>query len=253
MAFPTLRLAAAGLAIALAAATALPAAAFDDAQRQEIGKIVREYLLANPEVMLEVQQALESKQKAEQAASQQKALSEQKELIFSSAHQTEIGSADAPITIVEFFDYNCGFCQRALGDMDKLVDTGQVRFVLKEYPILSQQSVEAHKVSIAFERLMPEKAADFHRRLLGAEGRKDGAMALDIGVELGADREALAAESEKPEIVDAIREAHALAEALGITGTPSYVVGEEVVFGAVGFEALKTRVANMEACGKVTC
>lgn len=243
------------LLLAVAATVASPhtAAAFDDASRQEIGQIIREYLLANPELMLEVQDALEKKQKAQQVASQQKALSEQKEAIYSAAHQIEIGKPDAPITIVEFFDYNCGFCQRAISDMNRLVESGNVRFVLKDYPILSPQSLEAAKVSIAFDTMLPEKAGEFHRKLLGSDGVKDAKVALDVAVSLGADRDDLLAASKQPEVLETIRQTHQLAEALGISGTPSYVLGDEVVYGAVGFDDLNQKVANLGSCGKATC
>ncbi len=230
------------------------ASAFDDAERAEIGEIVREYLLANPEVMLEVQSALEEQREAKRVADQKKTLDSEKDAIYSTAHQTTIGNPDAKVTVVEFFDYNCGFCRRALDDMNRLVTENQdVRFILREFPILSPQSLEAHKVSMAFSKLMPEKAGDFHRTLLGADGRKDGEMALELGVTLGADREALKAASEAPEIMDAVRESHRLADGLGITGTPSYVIGDEVVFGAVGYDNLADKLAKLGACGEVTC
>jgi protein-disulfide isomerase len=243
-------------ATAVAAATALPvpAGALDATDRAEVEKIIREYLLANPEVMIDVQKALEAKQEQMRVAAQQRTLTEKKDAIFASDHQVEIGAKDAPITIVEFFDYNCGFCQRALEDMNRFVENDKdVRFILKEFPVLGEPSLEAHKVSLAFNRLMPEKAAEFHTRLLAAEGRKDGQVATALAVELGADEAALRAEMEKPEILDAIRQVYELADGLGITGTPSYVVGDSVVFGAVGYEQLNTKVANIRECGKAVC
>lgn len=223
-------------------------------ERADVEKIVREYLLENPETLVEVQQALEKKQDEERALAQQVALTENKDKIFGSEYQVEIGDPNAPITIVEFFDYNCGFCQRALGDMQKFVEEDKdIRFILKEFPVLGEASLDAHKVSLAFSKLMPEKAAEFHTVLLNAPGRKDGTMALELAVELGADREAMTEEIEKPYILEAIREVYAMADSLGITGTPSYVVGDEVVFGAVGHAALNTKVAAIKECGKATC
>jgi protein-disulfide isomerase len=242
------------MALMGAAALPAPAGALDTNDRAEVEKIIREYLLANPEIMLDVQKALEAKQEQQRVAVQQKTLTEKKEAIFSAEHQVEIGAKDAPITIVEFFDYNCGFCQRALEDMNRFVENDKdVRFILKEFPVLGEPSLEAHKVSLAFNRLMPEKAAEFHTRLLGAEGRKDGQVAAALAVELGADEAALRAEMEKPEILNAVRQVYELADGLGITGTPSYVVGDSVVFGAVGYDQLNTKVANIRECGKAVC
>lgn len=256
MTFSRLRRTVAALAVA-ASATAMipaPAMALDEADKAQVETIIREYLLANPEIMLEVQRALEAKQANERVASQQKTMRDMKDAIYSSEHQVEIGDKNAPITIVEFFDYNCGFCQRALADMDKFVanDNG-VRFILKEFPVLGEESLNAHKVSLAFNKLMPEKSAEFHRELLGRTGRKNGEVAMELAVQLGADADAMKAELDKPYIMDAVRESYRLADGLGITGTPSYVLGDEVVFGAVGYDQLNTKVANLRECGKAAC
>jgi len=256
MTFSRLRRTVAALAVA-ASATAMipaPAVALDDADKAQVETIIREYLLANPEIMLEVQRALEAKQANERVASQQKTMRDMKDAIYSSEHQVEIGDKNAPITIVEFFDYNCGFCQRALADMDKFVanDNG-VRFILKEFPVLGEESLNAHKVSLAFNKLMPEKSAEFHRELLGRMGRKNGEVAMELAVQLGADADAMKAELDKPYIMEAVRESYRLADGLGITGTPSYVLGDEVVFGAVGYDQLNIKVANLRECGKAAC
>jgi protein-disulfide isomerase len=229
-------------------------AAADGVEKAEIEKIVREYLLANPEIMVEMQKALEEKREAEQTAQQAKTLADMKEIIFNSPNQIVIGAKDAPVTIVEFFDYNCGYCQRAMSDMTKIVEAEKdVRFILKEFPVLGEPSLEAHRVTLAFNRLMPQKAAELHLKLLGAEGRKNGEVAMAMALEMGADEAALKAEMEKPEILAAIKEVYAMADGLGINGTPSYIVGDEVVFGAVGLDQLNTRVANMRQCGKTVC
>ncbi len=230
------------------------APALEASDKAEIEKIVRDYLISNPEILIEVQKALEAKQESLRAANQAKTLTDMKDRIYASDHQVEIGSKDAPITIVEFYDYNCGFCQRALEDMNKFVAADKdVRFILKEFPVLGEPSLEAHRVSLAFNRLMPEKAAQFHTELLGSQGRKDGEVAMALAVKLGADEATMKAEMEKPEIMTAIREVYELADGLGITGTPSYVIGDQVVFGAVGYDQLNTRVANIRECGKAVC
>lgn len=230
------------------------ASALEEGDRAQIETIIREYLLANPEIMVEVQQALEKKRAEERAASQAKALVEMKDDIFSSPDQVEIGDKNAPVTVVEFYDYNCGYCQRALEDMNRIVESNAgVRFILKEFPVLGPESVEAHKVSMAFSKLVPEKAADFHRALLGHQGRKDGEMALQLAVTLGADEAAMKEEIEKPYIMESLRKTYEVADALGISGTPSYVVGDEVVFGAVGFDRLSSKIAAVEECGKTVC
>jgi protein-disulfide isomerase len=223
-------------------------------ERGDVESIVHDYLVENPKIMLDMQAALEKVQQEERAVAQKAALSENKEKVFGSKYQVEIGNPDAPIPIVEFFDYNCTFCQRALGDMKKFVaEDPQVKFILKEFPVLGEASLDAHKVSLAFSHLMPEKTAEFHTTLLGASGHKDGKTAMDLAIKLGANEDQINEEMKKPYILAAIKEVYGLADSLGITGTPSYVIGDEVVFGAVGHDSLNAKVESIKECGKATC
>lgn len=211
--------------------------------KAEIGKIIREYLLENPELMLEVQQALEAKQQNDLAITQKEIISSQKEELFSSDYQIEIGNPEAAITIVEFFDYNCGFCQRALTDMEIMLQSNtDLKFVLKEFPVLGEESIEATRVSMAFSKLLPEKHAEFHTELLSLPGQKDGERAMQLAVKMGANKDKVLAEMENPKIIETIQKTYELANSLGITGTPSYVVGNEVVFGAVGHDQLENKI-----------
>jgi len=240
-------------AVVLPAATA-PAAAFDDAERKEIETIIHDYLLENPEVMLEVQEALTTKQMAAQRAEQQDAIASQSEKIFQSPADPVLGNPDGSVTVVEFFDYNCGFCKRALSDMVSMMENdSELKFVLKEFPILGPESEEAHRVAYAFFDLYPEKYAEFHLRLLGGDGRANEEAAMRIATDLGADEEALRKQMEDPTITDRIRSTYELANALNITGTPAYVIGDEVVSGALGEDVLTTKIANVRECGSTVC
>jgi protein-disulfide isomerase len=228
--------------------------AFDPQDRPEIEKIIREYLLANPQVMLEVQQALEAQQRQQATERATVALAENSQTIFNSPHQGVIGNAEGDVTVVEFFDYNCGFCQRAMSDMNGLLaDDPNLKFVMKELPILSEGSVEASRISTAVYRLFPEKYAEFHNSLLGSKGQKDGNRALRIAQSMKLDINALNEEAKKSDVLDAFREANELATNLGINGTPSYVIGDEVVFGALGQDVLRQKIENVRKCGKTVC
>ncbi|MCB1447745.1 MAG: DsbA family protein [Rhizobiaceae bacterium] len=229
------------------------AQAFDDGQKEEIGKIVREYLIAHPEIMIEVQQALEKKQADERAAQAKVAVSENADAIFNASADIALGNPKGKTTIVEFFDYNCGYCKRALSDMDAIIKSNpDVRFVLKEFPILGQDSLDAHKVSYAFKQIAPEKYGDFHRALLSGE-HADEARAIEVAKSLGVSEEALRAKMEQAPHDDSVRDAYRLASKLGITGTPSYVLGNEAVFGAIGESELNQKIASVRQCGKTTC
>lgn len=242
------------IAFALSLMVASPALALDPADKPAIEQIIRDYLLTNPEIMLEVQQALEEKQRADAAEKAKVALEQNAETIFRSENQATIGAADGDVQVVEFFDYNCGFCQRAMADMNTLLEGDEkLQFVLKELPILSEGSVEAHRVSTAVYRLFPDQYETFHNTLLGLQGAKDGNRALRVAQQMNLDIEKINAEAEKPSILGAFREVSELATSLGINGTPSYVIGNEVIFGALGADVLREKIENMRQCGKTVC
>ena len=239
---------------ALLLALPLPALAFEANEKKRIEEIVREYLLANPEILAEMQEAYERRQNDERVAAAKAALEERREQIFSSPYQTEVGNPEGDVTIVEFFDYNCPYCGRALEDMNVLLKADpNLRFVLKEVPIIRPESVGAHRISLGVYALAPEKYAEFHNRLFDVEGVKTDQVALDLAVELGLDRDQVIAAANKDDVTEAFREGTQLAEALGITGTPSYVIGDEIVFGALGVDALREKIANVRECGSTTC
>lgn len=223
--------------------------------RAAVEQIVRDYLLANPEVMVEVQAALEDRQKEQQRLAQLAAIGSQDELLFRSEDDGVRGVAEGGTTMVEFFDYNCGFCKRAYPDLIAMLEADpKLRVVYKEFPILGPDSQKAHIVSMAFRRLMPEKWPQFHDALMTSPGRADEPAAIRVALALGADEAALREEMRSPRIVAAINATYQLADQLSITGTPSYVVGNEVVFGALGREVLSEKVAVARACAETrTC
>ncbi|MGE0279768.1 MAG: DsbA family protein [Rhizobiaceae bacterium] len=231
------------------------AAAGSDLQQKEIEEIVRNYLLKNPEILVEVQTALEQKQKEEQRVASLQTIQQSKELIYSSAADGVIGNPNGKTTIVEFYDYNCGFCKRAITDMQELVKADpDLRFVLKELPILGPDSQKAHVVAQAFKHLMPEKYSEFHMRLLGGETRATEETAMLVATSLGADEAKMREEMKNPEIQKGFDATYELANKLSITGTPSYVVGDEVVFGALGQDVLREKIASARAaCQTAAC
>jgi protein-disulfide isomerase len=222
--------------------------------RLEVEGIVRDYLIKNPEILLEMQQVLEEKQKEGQRIAHLEVIRSARDEIFNSAHDGIVGNPDGKTTIVEFFDYNCGFCKRAQQDMQALTAADpELRFVLKEFPILGPDSQKAHIVSMAFRALMPEKYDEFHNQLLGGSGRAGEASAMKIALSLGADEAKLREEMKNPAIMDAFEKTYDLANRLSITGTPSYVVGNEVVFGALGREVLGEKIASAKSCADKVC
>jgi len=232
-------------AAALTLAGLAPVRAEAPLDKAAIEKIVHDYIVSHPEVLEEAMAALEKKQAAEASAGLAKTLQEKKSVLFDSARQVTLGNPDGDVTLVEFFDYNCGYCKRALPDMLTLLDKDpKLRIVLKEFPVLGQGSTEAARIAVAVNRIAPKKYLDFHKRLLSARGPADHAKAMDAAKEAGVDMKALEAALADKEVAATIEEVYGLAQSLGLSGTPSYVVGNDVVPGAIGYDKLKARVAE---------
>jgi protein-disulfide isomerase len=156
-----------------------------------------------------------------------------------------LGNPQGNVTMVEFFDYNCGFCKRALSDMlDLMKADNNLRFVLKEFPVLGEGSVEAAHVAVAvrMQDSTGKKYLEFHQKLLGGRGPADKARALAAAKEVGFDMARIERDMGSDEAKKTIDENMKLAELLGVNGTPSYVVGDEVVVGAVGIDALREKI-----------
>jgi protein-disulfide isomerase len=243
-------------ALALASAPqAVSAQNFSDTQRGDIEKIVREYLLKHPEVLEEAMNELTKRQATADAEKHQASIAQNSDAIFNSPRGVTIGNKDGDVTFVEFFDYNCGYCKRAMTDMlDLMKADPKLKVVLKEFPVLSQGSVEAAQVGVAMRMQDPtgKKYLDFHQKLLGGRGAADKTRAMAVAKEAGADMAKLEKDLASAEVRATLEENMKLAESLGMNGTPSYVIGKQVVIGAVGAESLKEKI-GIARCGKATC
>lgn len=247
---------AAGLAaVALPAASPARADEFTPAQKQEMGAFIRDYLVSNPEVLRDAIQALDKKEKDTAAAQQQKTVADEAGPLFSSKYQATVGNPKGGATVVEFFDYNCHYCKNALPDIAKLLkDDPNVKVVLKDFPVLGPGSVEAAKVASAARNQLPgDRFWAFHSRLLGAHGPVGKAEALAVAKDLGLNMDQLARDMESEDVKTGLAESMRLAEALQINGTPTFIVGQDVVVGAVGFDELKGKVDSVHKCGKAVC
>jgi len=257
MSFNIRTLAAAAFALALATpASAQTAQTFTPDQRGEIEKIVREYLLNNPQLLQEVMTELEKRQALADAEKHRAAIKEHAEVIFDSPRQVTLGNPKGDVTMVELFDYNCGFCKRALTDMMDLMKADpKLKVVLKEFPVLGEGSTQAAQVAVAVrmqDKTGGKKYLEFHQKLLTGRGAADKARAMAVAKEIGLDMARLEKDLASEEVKTTLAESFKIAEAIGLNGTPSYVIGNEAVIGAVGLATLKERV-NIARCGKATC
>jgi protein-disulfide isomerase len=250
----SLRIAAAALLLAIGA-VAGQAQGISDRQRSEIEAIIRNYLVKNPEVLQEAIAELEKRQAVAEAEKHKAAVKDNAALLFSSPRQVTVGNPKGDVVFVEFFDYNCGYCKRALDDMMTLMkEDPKLKVVLKEFPVLGPSSVEAARVAVAVRMQDPSgrKYLEFHRKLMTSRGSVNKAVALGAAKEVGLDVARLERDMASDEVRASLEEAFKLAEKLGLNGTPSYVVGNEVLVGAVGLQALREKV-NTARCGKAIC
>jgi protein-disulfide isomerase len=241
--------------LAIATSPASRADEFSASQRGEVERIVREYLVAHPEVIQEAMAELEKRQSAAESEKHKAAVKQYSQALYASPRQVVLGNPDGNVTFVEFFDYNCGYCKRAMDDMLTLLkDDPKLKVVLKEFPVLGPGSVEAAQVAVAvrMQDKTGKKYLEFHQKLLGGRGQADKARALAVAKDIGLDMGRLDKDLASAEVKATLQESFKLAEALGLNGTPSYVIGDDVVVGAVGLDALKEKV-NTSRCGKPSC
>jgi protein-disulfide isomerase len=230
-----------------APATATAPQEFSPAQTRDIENIVKNYLVHHPEVLQEAMEALDKRQKEADAEKARTTIKDNKTAIFNSSHQVVLGNPQGNVTMVEFFDYNCAFCKRALPDMLDLIKTdSDLKFVLKEFPVLGPGSLDAAHVAVAarMQDSSGKKYMEFHQKLLGARGPADKVRALAVAKDVGFDMARLEKDMNSDEVKATIEENMKLADVLGVNGTPSYVVGNEVVVGAVGVDELRAKIKN---------
>ena len=254
MSFPSRFAFATAALVALGAVTAA-AQSISDAQRGEIERIIRDYLIKNPEVLQDAIAELEKRQAKADAEKHKVAVKENAETLFNSTRHVVIGNPKGDVNFVEFFDYNCGYCKRALDDMMALMKADpKVRVVLKEFPVLGAGSMEAARIGVAvrMQDKTGKKYLEFHQKLLTGRGQIDRARALAAAKDVGLDVARIERDLGGDEVRVSIEESFQLAEKLGLNGTPSYVIGDDVIVGAVGLATLKEKVNNAR-CGKTVC
>jgi protein-disulfide isomerase len=229
------------------------AAEFSPTQRGAIEKIVHDYLVKHPEVLQEVMSELEKRQQVAEAEKHKSAVKANATALFNSPDEVVLGNPKGNVTFVEFFDYNCGYCKHAMSDMLTLLKNDpKLKVVLKEFPVLGPGSVEAARVAVAVRMQAPKKYLEFHTKLLGGRGHADGARAVAVAKEIGLDMPRLEKDMKGPEVEKTLKQDFKLAEALGLNGTPSYVIGDSVVVGAIGLQGLEQKI-NTARCGKASC
>ncbi|AVF05295.1 disulfide bond formation protein DsbA [Devosia sp. I507] len=218
-----------------------------------LNPMIEQFLLDDPKVLQRVSTALEQTLRAEEAERSATALAEFRDQIFNAPGQIVLGNPDGDVTLVEFFDYNCGYCRAALPDMAALLaEDPDLKIILKEFPILSNESIDAARIGV----LVGESEAnywDFHSALFTSRGKVDKSVALAAAQDLGLSPVELELQMGDPRVAQTIQSSYEIAQALGITGTPTYIIGNEIIPGAIGADELRARIADMRECGKTQC
>jgi protein-disulfide isomerase len=228
--------------VGMIAADARAAETATPEQRSVIEQIVHDYILQHPELLARALQSTQDATKAQAAERNGTAIAASREVLLDDRISLVAGNAAGDVTIVEFFDYRCGYCKLVEPALDALLreDRG-IRIVYKELPILGKDSRYATQVALASRK--QAKYGEFHAAMMATKGPVDQAVVRDIAAAAGIDVARAQADMQAVEIDDLIERNLSLAKSLGIRGTPTFVIGDEIVFGAIDIAAMRQKVA----------
>lgn len=214
--------------------------------REELPALVKQILLDDPEIIMEVAQKMQEKQLADSQKQAKDALKKYHDDLFNNPDAPRLGDAKkADVTLVEFFDYHCGYCKRLLPTLVKLTEEDKkLSVVFKEFPILSEDSVLASRAALAANRIAKDKYFDFHSALMKHNGKYDEKTLMEIAKKVGINADKLKKEMDKPDVTVILDKNRELGEALGVRGTPAMVIGDTLLPGALPYEDIKSAIEN---------
>lgn len=223
--------------------------AMSDGERDIFRSEIRDYLLENPDVLMEAIAVLEERRAQEAVGADAALLSENRDAIFNDEFSFVGGNPDGDVTIVEWMDYRCGFCKRAFPAVEELIASdGNIRFIVKEYPILGEQSTLAARYAIAAKLVSGDEAYKaVHDALMTWSGQITAASLGRVARSAGVDHDTIVAKMNDDEVSEIIARNRALAQTLQIQGTPSFVMGESFVRGFVELDQMRAIVADIRA------
>ena len=237
----------------IASAIALPSPAVAELDADKLNPMIESYLMSDPKILQRMSIALDTTLQAEERSASTTAIAAMRDQIFNDPKQAVLGNPEGDVTLVEFFDYNCGYCRAAMPDMAQLLaEDPNLRVVLKEFPILSNESIDAARISALVNDADVDYWA-FHEALFTSRGQVDKKVALDAAAALGLSPVSLELDMGTEAVSQLIQTSYEIAKELNITGTPTYIIGNEIIPGAIGIDDLRDRIANMRACGETQC
>jgi protein-disulfide isomerase len=221
---------------------------------ETLNPMIEDYLLGNPRILQRVSEALDTELKLAEAAETKAALASLQSVIYDDADHVVLGNPNGDVTLVELFDYNCGYCRQAMPDLAMLMaEDPNLRVILKEFPILSQGSVDAAKVAVVVSRDESVDYWQFHEALFTSRGQVTKDTALAAAKDLGLNPVEVGLAMEAADVNSVIEKSFKIAQGLNVSGTPTYIIGDEVIPGAIGLDGLRQRIANMRKCGSTVC
>ncbi len=235
-----------GLTAMLITTTSAIAADMTEAERATFRAEIRAYLLENPDVLVEAMEVLQGRQDSEAANRDLTLLRDNADSIFKDPTSWVGGNPDGDITIVEFMDYRCGYCRKAHDEVAELITSdGNIRYILKEFPILGEQSLLSSQFALAVRKLYGDDAyKTAHNTLIDLRGDATPEALARVASDLGHDPVAIAAEMQSPDIRAIIEANHALATTMDISGTPTFVIDGTMVRGYVPLDGMREIVAG---------
>ena len=217
--------------------------AFSGAQKDEVRKVVREYLMEHPEVIADAINALQAKEEKSKADKVVATIKGRKKDIFEQNDGTVLGNPKGNVTLVEFFDYNCGYCKAMFPALMEAVKAdGNIKLVVKEFPILGQPSVTASKAALAARK--QNKYAELHLALMNHKGALTDDSVIQVAKDAGLDVAKLQKDMADPDISAILKKNTALAQDLEIQGTPALIIGDTLVPGAVNKQRIMELVKD---------
>lgn len=217
--------------------------ALTNEQRSEVEKLVRQYILDNPQIILESVQRMQAEAERKSRQQAQTNVTTYREQLINDPDAPIGGNPKGNVTVVEFFDYRCGYCKRVFPAIQELLKTDDnIRYVFKEFPILGPDSEFASRAALALWRMDKSKYHAFHTAMMENKGALPESKVLSLATTLGIDAKALRTAAKAPEIDKILARNFKLAEALNINGTPAFVIGDELIPGAADLATLRQKV-----------
>lgn len=242
------------LILSTAAIAQTPAPAIDEntpVTRAQLPALIKETLIKDPSILMDAAKSMRSAQRDELVKKVKDGISKYKTDLFSDPATPSIGATDADVTVIEFFDYHCGYCKQALASISKLLENDKkVRVVFREYPILSEDSKFASRAALAVNRIAKDKYFEFHKAMFNTTGSIDEAFVSAEAKKLGIDAEKLKKEMTNPAIDAMLAKNKEIGMEIGAEGTPAIIIGEKFFPGVMSYEIMQKEVDDVRAGNK---